>query len=144
MIKSTITKLGFLFLLAVSFTACDKYEEGANYSLLTAKMRAVNIWKLEKISITNGNTTYDATNNYPNEIFKIKKDNAYEKVYTAGNFTTNETGTWDFNSDKTELVLTETGETPDTYSIIKLKNKELKITYVDGSTTYTYEYAQDE
>ncbi len=144
MIKSTITKLGFLFILAISFTACDKYEEGANYSHLTAKMRLVNIWKLEKISITNGNTTYNSTNSYPNEIFKISKDNTYEKTYTAGNFTTNESGAWDFNSDKTELVLTETGETPDTYSIIKLKNKELKITYVDGSTTYTYEYAQDE
>ncbi len=144
MIKSTITKLGFLFLVAISFTACDKYEEGANYSLLTAKMRIVNHWKLDKVTITNGNTSYDATNVYPNTIMKVKKDNTYETIYTAGNITTNETGAWDFNDDKTQVVITETGENPDSYNIIKLKNKELKVEYVDGNTTYTYEYSEDE
>ncbi|NVK66901.1 MAG: lipocalin family protein [Flavobacteriales bacterium] len=144
MFKSTITKIGFLFIVAISFTACDKYEEGANYSLLTAKMRLVNHWKLEKVTITNGNTTYDATGSYPSTVMKMKKDNTYEIVYTAGNFTTNETGTWEFNDDKTQVIVTETGGSPNNYTIIKLKNKELKVDYVDGSTTYTYEYAEDE
>lgn len=142
--KSTLTKLGFLFIVAVSFTACDKYEEGANYSLLTAKMRVVNIWKLTKVTATNGNTTYDATGNFPSTILKIRKDNTYEVVYTVGNFNTTDNGTWEFNSDKTTLTATEDNGDVETFTILKLKNKELKLELIDGSTTYVYDYSQDE
>ena len=142
--KSTILLIIALAITLPMVSSCDRYEEGANYSLLTAKMRLVNHWKLEKITVTNGNTSYDATGSYPSTILKVKKDNTYETIYTAGNLTTNETGTWEFNDDKTQVIITETGENPDSFTIIKLKNKELKVDYVDGSTTYTYEYAEDE
>lgn len=141
--KSSLTKIAFLFLVAVSFTACDKYEEGSNFSLLTAKMRVVNHWKLTKITGTNGNTTYDATGNFPSTILKIKDDNTYEVTYTVGNFNTSDNGTWEFNSDKTSLIATDNGGDIINYTIIKLKNKELTLEYVDGSTTYVAEYTQD-
>ena len=142
--KSTILFIVALAITMPLVTSCDRYEEGANYSLLTAKMRLVNHWKLEKVTITNGNSSYDATGAYPSTIMKVKKDDTYEIIYTAGNFTTNESGTWAFNDEKTTVTITETGENPETYNIIKLKNKELKVEYVDGNTTYTYEYSQDE
>ena len=143
MIRSTITKLGLLFIVAVSFTACDKYEEGANVSLLTSKMRMVNHWKLTKVTATNGNSTYDATPNGA-VILKMKKDETYESIYTYSNFTTTDNGTWEFNSDKTTVTTTEDNGDITTYTIIKLKNKELKIEYIDGSTTYVSEYSEDE
>lgn len=143
MIRSTITKLGLLFILAVSFTACDKYEEGANYSLLTAKMRMVNHWEMTKITATNGNTTYDATGVFPSTILKMKKDDTYEIIYTAGNITSSDNGTWEFNSDKTTVTTTEDNGDVTNYTIIKLKNKELKLEYIDGNTTYTIEYTED-
>jgi TATA-box binding protein (TBP) (component of TFIID and TFIIIB) len=143
MFKSTLTKLGFLFIVAISFTACNKYDEGANFSLLTAKMRVVNHWKLTKITATNGNTTYDATSNFPSTILKIKDDNTYEVIYTVGNFNTTDNGTWEFNSDKTTLTATDNGGDITIYKIVKLKNKEMTLEYIDGSTTYTVEYTQD-
>lgn len=142
--KSTIFFIVAFAIALPLVSSCDKYEEGANYSLLTAKMRMVNHWKLTKVTATNGNTTYDATGNFPNTILKMKKDNTYETIYTAGNFTTNETGAWEFNSDKTSVIITEDGEDSDTYTILKLKNKELKVEILDGNTTYTYEYTEDE
>lgn len=144
MIKSTLTKLGFLFIVAVAFSACDKYDEGANFSLLTAKMRLVNHWKLTKVTATNGNTTYDATGNFPSTILKMKDDNTYEVIYTYGNLTSSDTGKWEFNSDKTTVTATDdaNGDVV-VYTIIKLKNKELKIENLEGSTTYVTEYTKD-
>ncbi len=142
--KSTLTKIAFLFLVVVSFTACDKYEEGANYSLLTAKMRLVNHWKMTKVTATNGNTTYDATGNFPSTILKVKKDDTYEVIYTFGNLVTTDNGTWAFNSDKTTVTTTEDNGDIGIYTIIKLKNKELKLEYIDGSTTYVTTYSQDD
>lgn len=144
MIKSTLTKLGFLFIVAVAFSACDKYEEGANFSLLTAKMRLVNHWEMTKVTATSGNTTYDATGTFPSTVVKIKDDNTYEIVYTFGNLTSSDNGTWEFNSDKTAVIMTDNsnGEIT-TYTIIKLKNKELKVEHVDGSITYVTEYTEE-
>jgi hypothetical protein len=45
------------------------------------------------------------------------------------------TGTWEFNDDKSKLVLTETGATiTDEYTILKLTKDEMKTEQVDPST----------
>ena len=143
MMKSTVTKLAFLLLVAVSFTACDRYEEGANYSLLTAKARLVNSWKMTKVTVTSGSTTYDATANFPTTVLKMRKDGTFEFIYTSGIFTSTDTGTWVLNDDKTTVTTTDADGDVAVYTIVKLKNKELKVELVDGSTTYTTEYEQD-
>ena len=143
MMKSTVTKLAFLLLVAVSFTACDKYEEGANYSLMSAKMRLVNSWKLTKVSVTIGSTTSDVTSNFPATVLKLRKDETFEATYTLFSITSTDTGSWAFNDDKTTVTTTDADGDVITYTIVKLKNKELKMTQVDGSTTYTWEFEQD-
>ena len=43
-------------------------------------------------------------------------------------------GTWEFNDDKSKLVLTETGATvTDDYTILKLTSSELKVQQIDSS-----------
>ncbi len=143
MMKSTLTKLAFLLVVAVSFTACDRYEEGANYSLLTAKARLVNSWKATKVSVTIGSTTSDVTANFPATVLKLRKDGTYEVTYTVGFIVSTDTGTWVLNDDKTTITTTDADGDVATFTIVKLKNKELKVTQVDGSTTYTWEYEQD-
>ena len=122
------------------FTACNRYDEGANFSLLTAKMRLVNTWTMTKISATNGSTTWDVTGAFPATVVNIMKDGTYVTTYTAGNGSSTEKGTWTFNDGKTQAILTEDDGSVRTYNIIKLKNKEMKVTEVDGSTTYTMEF----
>jgi hypothetical protein len=143
MMKSTVTKLAFLLVVAVSFTACNKYEEGANYSLLSAKARLVNSWKMTKVSITIGSTTTDVTSSFPTLDIKLSKDETFEATTTFLGITSVETGTWEFNNDKTTITTTDDDGDAETYTIVKLKNKELKVTQVDGSTTYTYEYEEE-
>lgn len=136
MIKSTFTKLALVFLLAVSFAACDKYEEGANFSLLTAKMRVTNSWESSSYTIE---TALGTTTSNTSEL-TIEKDGTFTHTTTVNPFPASTvTGTWGFNSDKTQLLLTE-GNNVDTWDIVKLKNKELKLTQtgtVLGSTTTT-------
>lgn len=60
---------------------------------------------------------------------------------TAGASQTFETGTWAFNSDKTHLLMTETGSsTADDYTIVSLTetSAQLTQTVVAGGITYVY------
>lgn len=140
MIKSTLTKLAFLFIVAISFTACDKYEEGANISLLTAKMRITNSW----VSSSYTYETAVGTSTSNTCELTIENDGAFTYVTTISPFpASTTTGTWGFNSDKTQLLLTE-GNNVDTWDIIKLKNKELKLmqtgSVLGSETTTTIEF----
>jgi hypothetical protein len=74
----------------------------------------------------------------------IEKDGSFTQVTTVSPFpASTTTGTWGFNSDKTQLLLTN-GNTVDTWDIIKLKNKELKLKQIGSvlgsETTATIEY----
>ena len=140
MIKSTLTKLALLFVLAVSFTACNKYDEGANISLLTAKMRITNTWTSSVYSYE----TVVGTTTSASSVLTIDKDGSFTHTLTISPFpASTTTGTWGFNSDKTQLLLTN-GSTVDTWDIIKLKNKELKLVQIEtvlgSETTTTIEY----
>lgn len=140
MIKSTITKLALLFIVAISFTACDKYEEGANISLLTAKMRVTNTWTSSAYSYE----TAVGTSTSNTSVLTIEKGGDFTHEVTFNSISLPDvTGTWGFNSDKTQLLLT-TGNTVDTWDIIKLKNKELKLkqtgSILGSETTTTIEY----
>jgi hypothetical protein len=136
-----IMKTSVLLMFAltmVAVTSCNKYEEGSNFSLLSAKARLVNTWTLTKVEY-NGN---DVTGSYPGVKTELKKDNTYTTTFTLGSLSTQESGTWDFNSDKTALIITPNGETAnDAATIVMLKNNMLKLKDVDGSNTtiITYE-----
>jgi hypothetical protein len=122
-----------MFALAmVAVTSCNKYEEGSNFSLLSAKARIVNVWTLTKVDY-NGN---DVTGSYPGMKVDMKKDNTYTTTFTVGSFNTQESGKWAFNSDKTAVIFTPNGETAeDAITILMLKNKMLKLKDTEGSNT---------
>ena len=112
----------------------------ANISLLTAKMRVTNSWVSSSYvyETAAGNTSSNTSE------LTIEKDGTFTNVVTISPFpASTTTGTWGFNSDKTQLLLTE-GSTVDTWDIIKLKNKELKLrqtgSILGTETTTTIEY----
>lgn len=128
-------------MLGTSVSSCSKYEEGPNFALSSKKSRLVGEWKVVKLTI-NGNdvdlTSYAGT-------ASIKEDGTYKTTttYTILGLpvpTENE-GKWEFNDDKTQVILTETGQSaPTSLTILKLAAKELKLKQVSGSnvniTTY--------
>lgn len=127
--------VAFLALTMVIVSSCSKYEEGSKFTLLTAKARVTGDWNMTEITV-NG-TTQDLTGT-TSEI-SIKKDDTYTSTnsYTFGGstYTTTDNGTWKFNDDKTELIITDSDGDISTSTIVMLKNKMMKLKDVDGSVT---------
>jgi hypothetical protein len=136
-------KLSLVALLALTavVSSCSKYDEGSNFSLISAKGRMAGDWKLSSYTV-NGS---DYTSSMGTVNVTIDKDGTYKGtasyVVFGSTVTDNFDGTWEFNSDKTTVSMKETGSsTAEVYTIIELKNKEMKLQQVDGNTTYLTTY----
>jgi hypothetical protein len=139
--KTTMKNLLSFALLAIVLVACNKYEEGSNYSLYSAKARLVNTWNLVSSEVENGG--FSTTNTgYSEIVVTFKKDDTYSFTGKFIGIPFSESGTWAFNSDKTAVTVKDSDGDTDTWSIIKLKNKELKVQYVDGDNTFTFEFGE--
>ena len=134
--KKTIFFSVLSLIVATTFlSSCSKYDEGSNFTLLTKKSRMVNNWHLTSI-------TQDGVSLNMSGILldlNLMKDGSATTTlsYTVlgQTFTDVTNGTWEFNDDKSKLVLTETGATiTDEYTILKLTKDEMKTEQVDPST----------
>ena len=134
--KKTIFFSVLSLIVATTFlSSCSKYDEGSNFTLLTKKSRMVNNWHLTSI-------TQDGVSLNMSGILldlNLMKDGSATTTlsYTVlgQTFTDVTNGTWEFNDDKSKLVLTETGASvTDEYTILKLTKDEMKTEQVDPST----------
>ena len=134
--KKTIFFSVLSLIVATTFlSSCSKYDEGSNFTLLTKKSRMVNNWHLTSI-------TQDGVSLNMSGILldlNLMKDGSATTTlsYTVlgQTFTDVTNGTWEFNADKSKLVLTETGATvTDEYTILKLTKDEMKTEQIDAST----------
>ncbi|MEO6239808.1 MAG: hypothetical protein ABIQ40_00665 [Bacteroidia bacterium] len=129
--KSTHMLLILGFTIASIATQCKKYEEGPRLSLHSKKARIANSWKYEQV--THNGT--DITASYANCFWELKKDGNY--INTQG--TSTYAGTWQFASDKEDIILTPASSGySSTWHIIRLTNDELWVTV--HLTTSSYEY----
>ena len=134
--KKTIFFSVLSLIVATTFlSSCSKYDEGSKFTLLTKKSRMVNNWHLTSI-VQDG-----AALNMSGILLdmNLMKDGSATTTlsYTVlgQTFTDVTNGTWEFNDDKSKLVLTETGTTvTDEYTILELKKDEMKTEQVDAST----------
>lgn len=115
--------------------SCGKYDEGSNFSLLTAKNRITNKWTLNKLEI-NGQTQSGASAQFT---IDIRKDNSFTRTVTFFG-TVSDGGTWAFSGDKTNLILSYTDGTVKTYKIIQLKSKSLKVEETTNGDTYRFSF----
>ncbi|WP_417266299.1 hypothetical protein [Brumimicrobium sp.] len=123
----TAILLSLTFVLA----SCSKYEEGPAISLLTKKMRLTGDWTPVK-SITDGvSVEYDNKD----RIITFEKDGTYISKLSSASFT----GEWDFNDDKTKVVISNSGSIQfnNEKEIIRLTNKELWL--IDAGVETHYE-----
>lgn len=105
--------------LMLSFFSCKKYDEGPALSLLSKKQRLDGIWSLVQV-INNG---VDVTSLYPEDhSYVIDKNGSFKKISNG----VETTGTWEFNSDKTEILLTiDNSPDADVHKVLRLTNKHL-------------------
>jgi hypothetical protein len=133
----------FAFALsALTLTSCNKYEEGSNFSFISKNSRMINNWEMTKLEQTSGIATADVTSTVDYIELDMNEDNTFE-MRTALTILVQiisvETGTWAFNDDKTQVLLTLENGSVRTCNIIKLKKDELKISYTENAITNTIE-----
>lgn len=138
--KSTLLKAFGLLTLLFVFTACNKYDEGSNFSLISKKSRLANTWTISNITYTTGSTTTTITGT--TGTFTIQKDGTWTSVTTTqvpifGAVTSNDSGTWTFNDDKTQITAVDSNGDATISTIVKLKNKELSLTNTDSNGNVT-------
>jgi hypothetical protein len=126
-----ICSLLFLF-------SCSKYPDGPSISVLTAKSRLSNTWIINTAYENGEEKTADFNAAFAGFTMNIEKNNNYTLSYqplSIGDYS--ESGTWDFNSDKTHVVFRKSGSSDvRDWTILKLKSKELWAQYTDSGTVY--------
>lgn len=125
-------------ILAIIAVSCDKYEEGSNFSLLSAKNRLVNSWSLAKITLTSGSVSSESTSD--EQIITFENNNTYVSQGNFSGFNVEENGVWNFNNDKTELTTNDGNGNVTTFKILKLKNDELALSTDISLGTLRYDY----
>jgi len=121
--------------LIISTLSCGKYDDGPFFSLRTKKGRLDNHWTISVVY----NNYQDVTNFYPEDYgYIFDKNGIFKKISNA----LEDRGTWEFNSDKTEILLSyDDSAKSDAYEILRLTNKHLwwKRVIVSGGQVDIYE-----
>lgn len=124
---------GILMIVAATMTisSCAKYDEGSNFTLLSAKSRVINVWKVTAWT-ANGN---DIMSFNTVDQIDVQKDNVVA-VTTTVLGTMTDTGTWALSDDKATITFTDSSGSATTYTILKLTKDEMKLSNTSNSVTY--------
>ncbi len=124
-----------LFASTLLLSSCSKYDEGSNFTLLTKKSRMVNNWHLTSITQDGLALNMSGISLHMELMKDGSATNTLSYTVLGQTFEDVAIGTWEFNDDKSKLVLTETGATvSDEYTILKLTKDEMKTEQIDPST----------
>jgi hypothetical protein len=102
---------------ALTVSSCGKYEDGPKFSLLSKKTRVAGDWDVKSVGSQVLGADYGLT-------MTFDKDGSMKWTYTYGSYSESYVGSWDFSSDKENLVITLDGDI-DTLEIKRLTNKEM-------------------
>ena len=120
----------------MTISSCAKYDEGSNFTLLSAKSRVVNVWNVSAWT-ADGN---DIMSFNTIDKIEVKKDNTVARTNTVmvfGNpYTTTDNGTWVLSDDKATLTLTDSAGDATAYTILKLTKDEMKLSNTSNSVEY--------
>lgn len=139
--KTTRNYLFLLSIISIIGSSCKKYENGPDFSLLPAKERLANSWKLSSYSEDGVDKTDLFNSLFQNAIFNIESDGGYTLTYkAAGVVSYSETGTWRFINNKKDFETNPTSGTGSigTHHILKLKDKELWYYDMDNGVRKEY------
>ena len=153
-----------VFVLLTTLMACNKYEEGPSFSLLSVNKRITGTWELKETLVNDqvmnlndmlaalGNMDMDTITGFDIDLSQItvnsikttfQKDgsgNFYFAVSVMGfPFSQTQAITWKFDSEKENVIITIESEDQE-FEIIRLTNKELwlkRTETIDGQVTVT-------
>ncbi len=135
--KNFVIALIITVLVACSLS-CNRYENGPAFTLRTTKSRIVGEWKLVDLLV---NDIHDEIlfDGEASSVFELNSDGTYNYSVNTFKIQVKQSGTWVFNDDKTELILTINDGVNEVlqrdYKITRLSNTEMWL--VDESLEYS-------
>lgn len=140
------TMIAVLAVGTLVLSSCNKYEEGANFSIRSKKGRLAGEWTATKVTV--GGT--DVTSSFlpSGATYKVtyEKGGSWTSAYTFASVTNTEAGTWEFVDSKEKLKSVTTGSADtdgDTSIIVQLKNKDLKLKSGTGTNETIITFVQN-
>jgi hypothetical protein len=129
-----MARIPVLFLMFILvLTACKKYEEGPAFSLLSKRSRLVNTWTVDQY-LENGVDKTDAyLTGYTDYSLQVFKNGTYTENWYSLNAPFTESGNWQFENDKEEVVFTPANNPPREYVIIRLRSRQLWLRVKGGT-----------
>lgn len=115
----------------MTISSCAKYDEGSNFTLLSAKSRVINVWKITAWT-ANGN---DIISFNTVDQIDVKKDNTVAVTSTVLG-TTTDNGTWALSDDKATITFTDSSGSATTYTIVQLTKDIMKLSSISNGVTY--------
>ncbi len=113
--------------LALAFVSCKGYPEGPGLTLRSAKARFIHEWERYYYKI--GDDDISSSLSKENNLI-VKKDGTFEQ-YDGSNLQFK--GTWEFSSDKDQIVITIDGQTQaQVWTIRRLTNTEFDYEFTSG------------
>ncbi len=131
-----------ILITSLVILSCNKYPEGPSFSLLTAKSRLCNDWKLIDHSV-DGENLFDAS---VNTAWSFDKDGTYSQSNISellGQVQgTHSHGTWEFDDKKKNIYMTnaEIVALPITYEILELRSSSMKLKRIIYGDPYIWTF----
>jgi hypothetical protein len=118
-----------IFILFIGITSCKKYEDGPMISLRTKTERLSNTWKVDNYKVNDTDLT-SILSGYT-ETFTKDKNYSYDWGILNGS------GTWKFQSNNNEVLLTgNDDQSSRTLVILKLEENSFWYKYDKGNDHY--------
>lgn len=116
----------------ILLASCGKYEDGPAISLRSKEARLCNTWQVSSAMQNGADRTSDFNAAFAGYLLDIKKDETYTLSYSPFSLgQVNDAGRWEFTNDKMEVRFTNNDNESTQYRILRLKEKELWVTFTD-------------
>lgn len=142
-----LTWIVLVVALGFSMNSCKKYEDGPLLSFRSKQERVVNSWKLEKYLNNDVDKTAELTVSNYKEFYN--SDGSCKRTFndSSGDFV-DQSGTWAFNSDKTQINISGIGSvelspslgtvSASSIKILRLKEKEFWYSFENGGSLHEF------
>lgn len=124
--KSLSVLLFLITLTTVGFQSCSIYPENEEFTIVSKAERVANVWKVDNYKVNDVDYTSLVTSY--TETFTKDGNYSYQWGILGG------TGTWKFQKNYSEILLTGVNNQSDrTLVILKLEESQFWYYYMDGS-----------
>src|ERR1043166_1402187 len=135
---SKLLAISILTSIVIFSSSCKKYDDGPAFSMRSKKARVAGEWTVAQVLVNDADQTNAFYSFYPGYLIILDKEGKYTE---RANGYPDEHGKWEFQRNKEEIYSLQDGATVgQTLTLLRLKNREMWVTYMIGPDKYEVHY----